>query len=74
MAHMDMTDITELRTEGKIAADKGLRVGHYCLEAADEIERLRKTLSTICGICLATDKGGGGQGRIHAIAAEALNV
>lgn len=40
-----MTDLTELRTEGEAAAKKGMRVGHYSLEAADEIERLRTVLA-----------------------------
>jgi len=35
-----MVDLEELRTEGRRAAEK-LRIGHYALEAADEIERLR---------------------------------
>lgn len=41
---MTKEQIEELRTEGKIAADKGMRIGHYCLAAADTIERLNKEL------------------------------
>lgn len=36
-----MTDTNELRTEGKIAIKSNLRIGYYCVEAANEIERLR---------------------------------
>ena len=36
-----MTDIDELRIEGLLAVSKNMRIGHYCLEAANEIERLR---------------------------------
>ncbi len=47
-------DLTELRTEGKIAADKGLRIGWYCIEAADEIERLQKFANSF-GLCACAE-------------------
>lgn len=40
-------NLEELRIEGKVAADKGLRIGWYCIEAADEIQRLRGELAEV---------------------------
>lgn len=39
-----MTDTGELRKEGLAAIGKDLRIGYYCIEAADEIDRLRVQL------------------------------
>ena len=42
-----LTDISELRIEGQYAADCGMRIGYYALEAADTIEKLRIALRNL---------------------------
>jgi hypothetical protein len=39
-----MTDTDELKTEGTLAIAKNMRIGHYAIEAADEIDLLRSQL------------------------------
>lgn len=45
-----MIDLAELATESRIAIDKGLRLGHYGLEARNELGRLRAALREIADL------------------------
>lgn len=61
-----MIDTDELKTEGILAIAKNMRIGHYAVEAANEIERLREALKDI--------RFDSGRSRVLAITKEALGI